>query len=139
MPAARDCGPGGGRAARLRRTRCPAAARRARCGTTARRRRHGTAWIVRRAASQAGIAKRVGPHMLRHALITSALDAVVPLREVQEAASEADPRTTMRYDPAPRWSGTPPTSWPPTSLVQLGRQHEAGADPPAPPPPPHRT
>jgi len=26
------------------------------------------------------------------------LDAGVPLRDVQEAASHADPRTTMRYD-----------------------------------------
>ena len=28
------------------------------------------------------------------------LDAGVPLRDVQEAASHADPHTTMRYDPA---------------------------------------
>jgi integrase/recombinase XerD len=35
----------------------------------------------------------------RHAFITS-LDAGVPLRDVQEAASHADPRTTMRYDRA---------------------------------------
>jgi site-specific recombinase XerC len=48
----------------------------------------------------AGIAKRVGPHRLRHAFITAALDAGVPLRDVQEAASHADPRTTMRYDRA---------------------------------------
>jgi len=44
-----------------------------------------------------GIAKRVGPHTLRHAFITA---AGVPLRDVQEAASHADPRTTMRYDRA---------------------------------------
>jgi integrase/recombinase XerD len=37
---------------------------------------------------------------LRHAFITAALDAGVPLRDVQEAASHADPRTTMRYDQA---------------------------------------
>ena len=42
----------------------------------------------------------VGPHTLRHAFITAALDAGVPLRDVQEAASHADPRTTMRYDRA---------------------------------------
>jgi integrase len=48
----------------------------------------------------AGIAKHVGPHTLRHAFITAALDAGVPLRDVQEAASHADPRTTMRYDRA---------------------------------------
>jgi integrase len=37
---------------------------------------------------------------LRHAFITAALDAGVPLRDVQEAASHAHPRTTMRYDRA---------------------------------------
>jgi integrase/recombinase XerD len=60
--------------------------------------RHGAGRIVRRVARQAGITKRVGPHTLRHAFITAALDAGVPLRDVQEAASHADPRTTMRYD-----------------------------------------
>ena len=34
------------------------------------------------------------PHTLRHAFITAALDVGVPLRDVQEAASHADPRTT---------------------------------------------
>jgi len=62
--------------------------------------RHAAARIVRRIARQAGITKRVGPHTLRHAFITAALDAGVPLRDVQEAASHADPRTTMRYDRA---------------------------------------
>src|SRR5438874_13441668 len=42
----------------------------------------------------------VGPHTLRQAFITAALDAGVPLRDVQEAASHVDPRTTMRYDRA---------------------------------------
>jgi integrase len=37
---------------------------------------------------------------IRHAFITAAPDAGVPLRDVQEAASHADPRTTMRYDRA---------------------------------------
>lgn len=60
--------------------------------------RHAAGRIVRRLARQAGINKRVSPHTLRHAFITSALDAGVPLRDVQEAASHADPRTTMRYD-----------------------------------------
>jgi integrase/recombinase XerD len=60
--------------------------------------RHGAGRIVRRVARRAGISKKVGPHTLRHAFITAALDAGVPLRDVQEAASHADPRTTMRYD-----------------------------------------
>jgi site-specific recombinase XerD len=54
--------------------------------------------IVRRLAKQAGIAHKVHPHCLRHAFITAALDAGVPLRDVQEAASHSDPRTTSRYD-----------------------------------------
>ena len=62
--------------------------------------RHAAARIVRRIARRAGIAKKVGPHTLRHVFITAALDAGVALRDVQEAASHADPRTTMRYDRA---------------------------------------
>jgi site-specific recombinase XerD len=62
--------------------------------------RHGAGRIVRKTARRAGIAKTVTPHTLRHAFITAALDAGVPLRDVQEAASHADPRTTMRYDRA---------------------------------------
>jgi integrase len=61
--------------------------------------RHAAGRIVRRVARKAGITKRVGLHTLRHAFITAALDAG-PLRDVQEAASHADPRTTMRYDRA---------------------------------------
>jgi len=60
--------------------------------------RHAASRIVRRTARRAGIDKHVTPHTLRHGFITAALDAGVPLRDVQEAASHADPRTTMRYD-----------------------------------------
>jgi integrase len=62
--------------------------------------RHCASRIVRRVARRAGIDKPIGPHTLRHAFITAALGAGVPLRDVQEAASHADPRTTMRYDRA---------------------------------------
>ena len=62
--------------------------------------RHAASRTVRWLARRAGIAKRIGPHSLRHTFITAALDAGVPLRDVQEAASHADPRTTMRYDRA---------------------------------------
>lgn len=53
---------------------------------------------VKRLAKQRGTTKWIPPHSLRHSFITAALDAGVPLRDVQEAASHADPRTTMRYD-----------------------------------------
>ena len=43
--------------------------------------RHAAGRIVRRIARRAGIPKRVGPHTLRHAFITTAMDAGVPLRE----------------------------------------------------------
>jgi integrase/recombinase XerD len=62
--------------------------------------RHGAGRIVRKVARRGGITKAVTPHTLRRAFITAALDAGVPLRDVQEAASHADPRTTMRYDRA---------------------------------------
>ncbi|MEM1332752.1 MAG: tyrosine-type recombinase/integrase [Actinomycetota bacterium] len=60
--------------------------------------RHAATRIVKRLAKAAGIDKRTSQHSLRHSFITAALDAGVPLRDVQEAASHAHPRTTMRYD-----------------------------------------
>jgi site-specific recombinase XerD len=62
--------------------------------------RHAAGRLVRHVARRARLAKKISPHTLRHAFITAALDAGVPLRDVQEAASHADPRTTMRYDRA---------------------------------------
>lgn len=62
--------------------------------------RHGATRIVKRLAKHGGIDKTISPHSLRHSFITAALDAGVALRDVQEAASHADPRTTMRYDRA---------------------------------------
>ena len=61
--------------------------------------RHGAGRIFRKTARRAGIGKLVTPHTLRRAFITAARRRV-PLRDVQEAASHADPRTTMRYDRA---------------------------------------
>ena len=52
---------------------------------------------VRSVGEQAGL-DRVHPHMLRAAFIMAALDAGVPLRDVQIAARHADPRTTTVYD-----------------------------------------
>ena len=52
---------------------------------------------VRSIARHAGIGT-AHPHMLRSAFIMAALDAGVPLRDVQIAARHADPRTTTIYD-----------------------------------------
>ena len=52
---------------------------------------------VRSIGKRAGLG-HVHPHMLRAAFIMAALDAGVPLRDVQVAARHADPRTTTIYD-----------------------------------------
>jgi integrase/recombinase XerD len=56
--------------------------------------------LVRRLAAAAGIADwdRLSAHSLRHTGITMALDAGVPLRDVQDYARHRDARTTRRYD-----------------------------------------
>jgi integrase/recombinase XerD len=55
---------------------------------------------VCRLARAAGITKTITPHSLRHAYATLALDAGVPLRDVQTDLGHRDPRTTRRYDRA---------------------------------------
>jgi integrase/recombinase XerD len=62
--------------------------------------RHAARKVVRRLALNAGVDRSVSPHSLRHGFVTLALDAGVPLRDVQDAAGHADPRTTRRYDRA---------------------------------------
>jgi site-specific recombinase XerD len=56
--------------------------------------------MVQRIAKAAGIPRHISPHSLRHAAITNALDAGVPLRDAQILARHADPRTTEHYDRA---------------------------------------
>jgi hypothetical protein len=50
--------------------------------------RHAADGTVKRLARRAGIAKRISPHSLRQSFITAALDAGVPLLDVQEPASQ---------------------------------------------------
>jgi integrase/recombinase XerD len=55
--------------------------------------------MVRRLARAAGLdGAALSPHTFRHAFVAAALDAGVSLRDVQDAAGHADPRTTRRYD-----------------------------------------
>jgi len=64
--------------------------------------RHAARRTVISIGRRAGITGRVHPHVLRHAFVTTLLDAGVSLRDVQIAARHADPRTTTRYDRARR-------------------------------------
>lgn len=62
--------------------------------------RRSAARVVARCVKKAQITKRISPHSLRHSFVTAALDAGVPLRDVQIAARHSDPRITVRYDRA---------------------------------------
>src|SRR5690349_14215310 len=78
--------------------------------------RHGAGRIVRKTARRAGIGKAVTPRTLRHAFITAALDA-----GARCATCKRPPHTLTRERrcgttaPAAAWTGTRPTSPPPTS------------------------
>jgi site-specific recombinase XerD len=64
--------------------------------------RHAIWRLLRRLAATAvpDKAASIHPHDLRHAFVTLALDTGASLRDVQDAAGHADPRTTRRYDRA---------------------------------------
>jgi integrase/recombinase XerD len=60
--------------------------------------RGGAYHWIKQLARKAGLPAAVHPHTLRHAAITAALDAGVPLRDAQVFARHSDPRITTRYD-----------------------------------------
>src|SRR5215207_7985156 len=74
------------------------------CDTTTDRQRpavdqpRGSVEVSRDATRKRAGLGAVHPHMLRAGFIMAALDAGVPLRDVQIAARHADPRTTTIYD-----------------------------------------
>ncbi len=60
-------------------------------------------WRTLRRLAREAVPTKAGslhPHDLRHAFVTLSLDAGASLRDVQDAAGHADPRTTRRYDRA---------------------------------------
>jgi len=61
------------------------------------------AWRTLRRLARVAVPEKASslhPHDLRHAFVTLSLDAGASLRDVQDAAGHADPRTTRRYDRA---------------------------------------
>lgn len=62
--------------------------------------RTDVAKLLVRLGRQAGISKRVTPHVLRHTHATLALEHGVPLHHLQDSLGHKDPRTTRRYDHA---------------------------------------
>ena len=61
-------------------------------------RKGGKRALVPLAPTTSDALEATSPHSLRHAFVTAALDAGASLRDVQDAAGHADPRTTRRYD-----------------------------------------
>jgi len=71
--------------------------------TTGVRWHRSEAWRTLRRLAKVAVPEKAGslhPHDLRHAFVTLSLDAGASLRDVQDAAGHADPRTTRRYDQA---------------------------------------
>jgi integrase/recombinase XerD len=66
-------------------------------GTGARLTRQHAGKLIQRLGQQIGL-PHLHPHQLRHAFVTLSLDEGASLRDVQDAARHADPRTTRRYD-----------------------------------------
>ena len=66
-------------------------------GSGARLTRQHAGKLIKRLGEQVGL-PHLHPHQLRHAFVTLSLDEDASLRDVQDAARHADPRTTRRYD-----------------------------------------
>jgi integrase/recombinase XerD len=77
-----------------------------------------------RLARKAGIEQSLSPHSLRHTFVTLALDAGASLRDVQDAAGHADPRTTRRYDRARHALHRHPTYLLQAVLADDEKQHD---------------
>ena len=81
--------------------------------------RHAATRRLRRLAGTAGLRTRAHPHMLRHTFVTT-----VSMPALTSGTSRSPPVTPTRAPrcvttgPAPTWTATPTTSWPPTCPQQ---------------------
>lgn len=66
--------------------------------------------IVKQAAIQAGITKKVTPHTLRHCFATHLMDGGVGIRYIQELLGHKDIKTTLIYTPITTDNATKITS-----------------------------
>jgi integron integrase len=94
--------------------------------TTGITRRHhvSDAWfqrILKRAAEQAGLTKRVTPHVLRHSFATHLLESGSDIRTVQELLGHASVETTQIYTHVMKKPGLGVRS-----PLDAGREHGAG-------------
>jgi hypothetical protein len=92
--------------------------------------------MVTRIAKAAGIPRHISPHSLRHAAITNALDAGVPLRDAQILARHADPRSRRALRPRPRQPRPPRRALPHrlrrrrlTGAPELPKQRSGSTEP----------